>query len=268
MDTNPSSHRKLALVTGASSGIGLELAKVFAQHGFDVLMTAEDGGLDDAAQQVRALDVSATPVQVDLTTPDGVQQLYERIRSLGRPVDVIAINAGVGVGGPFAETDLERELDLIRLNVLSTVHLAKLALHDMVARNEGRVLFTSSIAADMPAPFEAVYGASKAFVQSFAEALRNELKNTNITVTALQPGPTDTNFFRRADMEDTKVGAGKKDDPAKVARQAYDALMAGKDHIVAGSTKNKVEDTLAKLSPEKVAAQMHRKQSEPGSARE
>jgi short-subunit dehydrogenase len=138
----------------------------------------------------------------------------------------------------------------------------------MTARNEGRILFTSSIAADMPAPFEAVYGASKAFVQSFAEAIRNELKDTKITVTALQPGATDTNFFRRADMEDTKVGAGKKDDPADVAREGFEALMAGKDHIVAGSMKNKVQDTLAKLSPEKAAAQMHRKHSEPGSARQ
>jgi len=105
---------QFAVVTGASSGIGLELAKVFAKHGFDVLMTAEDSGLDNAAQQVRALDVSATTVQTDLTKPDGVERLYERIRSLGRPVDIIAINAGVGVGGPFVETDLERELDLIR----------------------------------------------------------------------------------------------------------------------------------------------------------
>jgi uncharacterized protein len=184
----------------------------------------------------------------------------------GRPVDAIAINAGAGVGGPFPETDLERELNLIGLNVSSTVHLAKLVLRDMAARNEGRVLFTSSIAADMPAPFEAVYGASKAFVQSFAEALRNELKDTNIVITSLQPGPTETNFFHRAGLDDTRVGAGRKDDPAEVARQGFEALMRGKDHVVAGSVKNRVQDTLAKLSPAPAAAQMHRKQSEPGSA--
>jgi len=266
METTYSS--PFAVITGASSGIGLELAKVFAEHGYDVLLTAEDQGLEDAAQRVRAKDVSASTFRVDLASADGVQRLYDRIRAAGRPVDVIAINAGVGVGGPFVETDLENELNLIRLNVLSTVHLAKLVVRDMAARNEGRVLFTSSIAADMPAPFEAVYGASKAFVQSFSEALRNELKDTNITVTALQPGATETNFFRRAEMEDTKVGAGKKDDPAEVARDAYKALMAGKDHVVAGSVKNKVQDTLAKFASEKTSAQLHRKQSEPGSARE
>jgi uncharacterized protein len=268
MESSTTYSSPFAVITGASSGIGLELAKVFAEHGFDVLMAAEDEGLDDAAQRVRALDVSAATIQTDLATPEGVQRLYDRIKSTGRPVDAIAINAGVGVGGPFVDTDLDAELNLIKLNVVSTVHLAKLVLRDMVARNEGRVLFTSSIAADMPAPFEAVYGASKAFVQSFAQALRNELKDTNVTITALQPGATDTNFFRRADMEDTKVGSGKKDDPAEVARQGYEALMSGKDHIVAGSRKNKVQDTLAKFAPETTSAQLHRKQSEPGSASE
>jgi short-subunit dehydrogenase len=259
---------QFAVVTGASSGIGLELAKVFAEHGFDVLMAAEDAGLEDAAERVRALGTSAITVRVDLATPEGVERLYERIQSSGRAVDAIAINAGVGVGGPFLETDLDAELNLIRLNVVSTVHLAKLVLPDMARRGAGRVLFTSSIAADMPAPFEAVYGASKAFVQSFAEAVRNELKGTNVTVTSLQPGATDTNFFHRADMEDTKVGAGKKDDPEDVARQGFEALMAGKDHVVAGSMKNKVQDAMAKFGKETMSAQLHRKQSEPGSARE
>jgi short-subunit dehydrogenase len=262
-----SSSSEFAVVTGASSGIGLELAKVFAQHGFDVLMAAEDAGITAAADSVRALGARAESVRVDLSTKQGVETLYDRIRSSGRPVDALAINAGIGVGGPFLETDLEKELELINLNVVSTVHLAKLVLRDMAVRNEGRVLFTSSIAADMPAPFEAVYGASKAFVQSFAEAIRNELEDTNITVTSLQPGATDTNFFRRAEMEDTKVGAGKKDDPATVALQGFEALMKGKDHVVAGAAKNKVQDTIAKLAPEKTTAQMHRKLSEPGSAK-
>src|SRR3954468_18498035 len=148
---------------------------------------------------------------------------------MGRPVDAIALNAGVGVGGPFVDTDLEAELRLIALNVSSVVQLSKYMLRDMVSRGEGRILYTSSIAAEMPAPFEAVYGASKAFDLSFAEALRNEMKDTGVTVTALQPGPTDTNFFHRAGLDATKAGQDKKDDPAQVAQQGYDAMMAGKD---------------------------------------
>lgn len=259
---------QLAVVTGASSGIGLELAKVFARHGFDLLMAAEDAGIEDATNEVRDIGARAEAVRVDLATAEGVNTLYERIRASGRPVDAIAINAGVGVGGAFVENELEAELRLIDLNVVGVVRLAKLVLRDMTARNEGKVLFTSSIAADMPAPFLAVYGASKSFVQSFAEALHNELKDTNITVTALQPGPTDTHFFERAGMQDTKVATSKKDDPAVVAQQGFEALMKGKDHVVAGSKKNLVQDTLAKVAPETTSAQMHRKQSEPGSARE
>jgi uncharacterized protein len=256
----------LAVVTGASSGIGLELARVFAEHGYDLLVVAEDAGITQAADAVRAAGASVESVQADLATRDGVHRVVERLRALGRPVDAIALNAGVGVGGAFLETDLEAELNLINLNVVSVVHLTKHVLRDMVARGEGKILFTSSIAAEMPAPFLAVYGASKAFVQSFAEALRNEVKDTNITVTALQPGPTDTNFFARADMEDTKVAAGTKDDPAEVARQGFEALMKGKDHVVAGSMKNKVQSGLAQVLPETVTAEMHRKQTEPGSA--
>jgi uncharacterized protein len=188
------------------------------------------------------------------------------MKALGRPVDAIAINAGVGVGGPFIDTDLEAELRLINLNVVSVVRLSKYVLRDMISRGEGRVLYTSSIAADMPAPFEAVYGASKAFELSFAEAVRNELKDTGVTITVLQPGATETNFFRRAGMEDTKVGAGKKDDPAEVAKQGFEALMAGKDHIVAGSLKNKLQDAAAQVMPEPAKAAAHRKLSEPGSA--
>jgi len=265
-DSNDAGASQLAAVTGASSGIGLELARVFAKNGFDLFIIAEDAGIDAAADDLRATGARVDAIRADLATGQGVRDVYERMATLGRPIDVMAINAGVGVGGPFVENSLEEELNLINLNVVSTVVLAKLVLRDMVQRNHGRVLFTSSIAADMPAPFEAVYGASKAFIQSFAEAVRNELKDTNVTITALQPGATDTNFFHRAHMEDTKVGAGKKDDPADVARDAYDALMAGKDHVVAGSFKNKAQDTMAKFVPETTAAEQHRKESEPGSA--
>jgi uncharacterized protein len=183
-------------------------------------------------------------------------------------VDAIAINAGVGVGGDFARaTSLQAELDLINLNVTSSVHLAKRVVKDMVDRGQGRILFTSSIAATMPAPFEAVYGASKAFLLSFSEALGNELKGTGVTVTALMPGATETNFFHRAAMDDTKVGASQKDDPAEVARGGFEALMAGEDKVIAGSFKNKLQGGLgSRILPETVKAELHRKQAEPGSA--
>lgn len=202
-----------------------------------------------------------------MATYDGVEQLYAQIQSGGRPIDAIAINAGVGVGGDFTQqTDLKEELNLIHLNVVSTVHLAKRVLPDMTARGSGRVLFTASIAAIMPTPFEAVYGASKAFVLSFSESLRNELKDTGVSVTALMPGPTETEFFHRADMDDTSVGASKKDDPDDVAKQGFDALMAGKDKIIAGSLKTKIQGHTSEHLPDAVTATMHRKMSEPGSA--
>jgi len=187
--TSPST-KPFAVVTGASSGIGYELAKQFAQHGFDLLVAAEDAGIAEAARAFEGLGAGVESLQVDLATYDGVENLYAKIASSGRPVEAIALNAGVGVGGDFTRgTELRDELNLIALNVTSPVHLAKRVLKDMVARGQGRVLFTSSIAATMPAPFEAVYGASKAFLLSFAEALRNELKDTGVTVTALMPGP-------------------------------------------------------------------------------
>lgn len=206
-------------------------------------------------------------LQADLASYEGVEKLYERIRSSGRPLDAIAINAGVGISGDFARsTKLEDELNLIRLNVISPVHLSKLVLKDMVAMGRGRVLFTSSIAGAMPAPFEAVYGASKAFLTSSAQAVRNELKDSGVTITVLMPGATETEFFHRAGMDDTKLGQAKKDNAADVARQAFEALMAGKDHIVAGSAKNKVMATAGHVLPDSVMADLHRKQSEPGSA--
>jgi uncharacterized protein len=230
------------------------------------VIVAEDEGIESAADQLRSIGPMVEPVQADLATQDGVEELWNRVQEMGRPVDAIAINAGVGVGGPFLETDLDEEINLINLNVTGAVHLAKRVVQHMSERREGKILFTSSIAADMPAPFEAVYGASKAFLLSFSEALRNELKDTNITVTALQPGPTDTNFFDRAGMQDTKVGADKKDDPADVARDGFEALMAGKDKVVAGSFKDVVQSKMARVTPDTMTAEMHRKLSEPGSA--
>jgi short-subunit dehydrogenase len=259
----------LAVVTGASSGIGRELARQFAQNGFDLLITATGPEINTVARDLEGLGAAVTTTQADLATYEGVETLYQAIRADSRPVEAIALNAGVGAGGDFARnTDLQDELNLIQLNVVSTVHLAKRVLPDMVARGRGRVLFTSSIAALMPGTFQAVYNGSKAFVQSFAEALRNELKDTGVTITALQPGPTETHFFERANMQDTKVGASEKDDPETVARQGFEALMAGKDHVIAGSFKTKVQGAMAKILPNTANAEQHRKMAEPGSAKQ
>ncbi len=258
--------RQVAVVTGASDGIGYELARKFAENGFDLVVCAEDPGIAEAGQAFEQLGARVARVQADLATAEGVEKLWAQVKALGRPVDAVAINAGIGVNGAFAETDLAAELRLLNLNVVGAVHLAKRVVQEMAPRRSGRILFTSSIAGLMPAPFEAIYGASKAFLLSFSEALRNELKDAGVTVTALLPGPTDTDFFRRADMEDTKVGAGKKDDPADVAADAYEALMAGKEKVVAGSFKNKAQAAAARVLPDSAVAELHRKQGEPGSA--
>lgn len=259
-DTKP-----LAVVTGASSGIGFELAKQFAENGFDLLVNAEDAGLGAAAEQLRAIGADVQSVQVDLSTYEGVEELYVGIVSTARPISAVALNAGVGQGGAFVDTDLADELRIIDLNITSTVHLAKRLLRDMVARDEGRVLITSSIASTMPGSFQAIYNASKSFLQSFAEALQNELKDTDITITSLMPGPTETNFFHRAGMDDTKVGQGSKDDPAQVAKQGFDALMAGKERIVGGSVTTKAQEAANKVLPDKLKAAAHRQMAEPGS---
>lgn len=255
----------LAVVTGASSGIGFELAKQLAERGFDLLINAEDVAITAAADVLRESGAEVQAVQADLRTYEGVEQLYAAITAADRPLNVAALNAGVGQGGPFVETDLADELAIIELNVTSTVHLAKRVLQDMVARDEGRVLITSSIASTMPGSFQAVYNASKSFLQSFTLALQNELKDTNVVLTSLMPGPTETRFFRRADMEDTNVGQSSKDDPADVARQGLDALFDGEDKVVAASLKTKAQGLVNKVLPDQLKAAAHRKMAEPGS---
>jgi uncharacterized protein len=258
--------RPLALVTGASSGIGFELARRFAEAGFDLVVNAEDAAIDTAAAQLRGSGTAVSAFRADLRTADGVQALHAAVQATGRPLAAAALNAGVGHGGPFVENDLDAELAIIDLNVTSTVRLAKLVLRDMVARDEGRVLFTSSIASTMPGSFQAVYNASKSFVQSFAEALVEELADTGVTVTSLMPGPTDTEFFERAEMLDTRVGAGSKDDPAQVARQGFEALMAGEQKVVAGSLSTKAQGMANSVLPDRLKSKAHRKMAEPGSA--
>lgn len=258
--------RPFAVVTGASNGIGLELAKQFAQNGFDLLISAEGDNLPRAKHLLETLGATVQSVPADLATHEGVETLADAIKAAGRGVDAVCFNAGVGVGGDFVrQTDLHKELSMINLNVVSTVHLAKHVLPDMVERGRGQALFTASIAGTMPTPFEAVYGATKAFVLSFAESLRNELKDTGVTVTALLPGATETDFFHRAGMDDTKVGTDKKDSAEDVAKQGFDALMAGKEKVVAGSLKTKLMGLANDVLPESVKAAQHRKLSEPGS---
>lgn len=260
--------RPLAVVTGASSGIGLELAKQFADSGFDLIINAEDDELQAAAAELQSTGAAVHAVQADLRNYDGVEKLYAEILATGRPVEAAALNAGVGQGGPFVQTDLADELLIIQLNCASTVHLAKRLLKDMQARNSGKVLFTSSIASTMPGSFQAVYNASKSFVQSFAEALQNELKDTEITITSLMPGPTETEFFDRADMaDDTAVGTSKKDSPAQVAKQGFEALMSGRGKIVAGSLKTKASGIANKVTPDKAKAAMHRMMAKPGTGK-
>lgn len=256
---------KLALVTGASSGIGLSLAKELASRGYDLVICSAGGRLAEAAATIRSLGAEVVPITADLSAREGIELLWGKVAALGRPVDVACINAGVGVGGQFWETDLDEELKMVELNCTGTVHLAKCIVRHMRQLNAGKILFTSSIAGEMVAPREAVYAATKAFVLSFAHSLRYELRDTDIGVTALQPGPTDTDFFHRAGMDDTQVGSeGKKQSqPDDVAKDGLDALFAGKDHVYSHSATTKMEGAIANLVPGSVKASMHEKMAKP-----
>jgi uncharacterized protein len=253
--------RPLALVTGASSGIGRELAVELAARDYDLVLAAEDGDLSTVGEGASRSGASVVTVTADLATDAGVQKLVGEVEGIGRPVDVLCLNAGVGNAGPFIETPLEDDLRLIALNIDHVVHTAKRLLPGMVQRGQGRVLITSSIAALMPGPWYATYAASKAFLQSFAEAIRYELKDTGVTVTALLPGPTDTDFFDRANLDGTVADEGPKDDPAEVARDGVEAMLDGKDQVVAGSWRNKVQAVLSKGGPDSLKAAMHAQQT-------
>lgn len=255
--------KPFAVVTGASSGIGRELAALFAENGYDLLICAEDAGIETAAEELRGSGAEVVAVRRDLRSSQAVEALYTAVVASGRPVAAAAVNAGVGRGGAFVDTPLSDLQEVVDLNVASTMHLTYRLLGDMVARNEGRLLLTSSIASTQPGSFQAVYNASKSFVQSLAEALQNELKDTEVTITSLMPGPTETNFFHRAEMDNTSIGQSKKDDPAAVARQGFDALMAGEDRVVAASVRTKLQEAASKVLPDKVKAEVHRKLAEP-----
>ena len=261
-----SDQRPLAVVTGASSGIGLELAKQFAAHDFDLIVAAEDDELETAATGLSAGGADVTAVQADLATEAGVARLHGRIQEAGRPVAALALNAGIGAGGgSFLEVPIAKHLQLIDLNVRGTVHLAHLVLSDMVARGDGRVLITSSIASTQPGAYQSTYNASKSFDQAFALAIREELKDTGVTVTSLMPGPTDTEFFERADLEDTKLGTSTKDDPADVARDGFEAMMNGDERVVSASLMTKAQGRAGRFLPDAVKAALHGNMAEPGS---
>lgn len=260
--------RPLAVITGGSSGIGLALAHEFAAAGHDLVIGGQDEGkLARASAELTAEGGKVWTIAADLTRPEEVERFHREAAAHG-PISVFCANAGVGMGGgDFTETDLHGELRLIDLNVRSQVHLTKLILPEMAARGEGRILFTASIASFMPGPFESVYSASKAFIHSFAEALRNEWADRGIVVSAFMPGPTDTNFFHRAGMDDTPAGEGKKDDPAQVARQAFKALMADRHHTFTGSFTTRAQGALTSLLPPPAQTSIHRGMTEPNARR-
>jgi len=257
--------RPLALVTGASSGIGRELAKEAANHGYDLLIAADQPEIEAAATELRALNVNVDALQVDLSTTEGVDRLLAALR--GREVEALFANAGIGLGHAFLDQEFEKVRKVVDTNVTGTIYLVQKVGQAMRARNAGRILITGSIAGFMPGSFQAVYNGTKAFLNSFSWAIRNELKETKITVTCLMPGVTETEFFERGELMDTSVGQSKKDDPAEVAKTGFEALMRGDGDVVYG-LKNKLQSAMANVLPAAVTAQMHRGMAEPGSGKE
>jgi uncharacterized protein len=260
-------NRKFAVITGASSGIGYALAEQCVQNGFDVLITAESDAIRQAAERLETSGALVYDAREDLSTPEGVERIYQRIVDTGRAVDALMLNAGVGLGGAFLDTSLESELRMIALNCGHTVHLAKRVISDMVANHAGRVLITGSMVSTAPSPFQAVYGATKAFLFSFGEAIREELAASGVTVTVLQPGATETEFFERAGMQDTGVGSSEKDSAWQVAKAGFEAMLAGRASVLAGSFKSKLQGALHEVLPEPLKARQIAKQSKPGSGK-
>lgn len=255
--------RPLALVTGASSGIGYELAKHAIHHGYDLIIAADEASIAEAKQAFEGLGAQVDALQVDLSTTDGVDQLIELVGD--RQLDAICANAGHGLGHGFLDESFDDVQHLIGTNVTGTLYLLHSLAPAMVARGSGKILLTGSIAGLIPGAFSAAYNGSKAFIDSFSFALRNELKDTGVTVTCLMPGPVDTQFFTRAGMDDTKVGqSDKKADPADVAKIGFDAMLKGEGDVIAG-LKNKIQGAMAAVTPQSMLAEQHRKMAEPGS---
>ena len=256
--------KKLAVVTGASTGIGFELAKLAGEDGYDLLIVADEPLIEGAAEDLRRTGAEVQAVEADLATFEGVDTLLAAAK--GRPIDVLCANAGAGTGGAFLDQQVADWRHSLDTNVTGTVYLLQKVLAQMVARSEGKILVTGSIAGYIPGSFNAVYNATKAFIDNFTDALRDELKDhPGVTLTTLKPGATDTLFFQRAGMEDTKVGQDdSKADPAKVAKDGWTAMLKGSDAITSGFT-NKLQVMAAGVVPASVLAHQHRKMAEPGS---
>jgi len=255
-----------SVITGASSGIGLELARVAAEHGSDLLIVSDGPDIEAVASELmRETGVNVEPLMVDLATREGVDALYAKLQELGRPVDALFANAGRGLGHGFLDQDFNEVERVINTNIIGTIYLLHKVMGDMRRQGWGRVLITGSIAGLMPGTYQAAYNATKAFIDSFAYALRQEVKDDGLTVTVLMPGPTDTDFFETADLLDTKVGAGKKDDPRMVAKAGYDAMMRGDGHEVSGFA-NKLQAMMTRVLGDEQLAKMHEGMAKPGSA--
>lgn len=254
----------LALVTGASTGIGFALAKLAAQAGYDLVVAADEPQIEDAAEKLRAAGAAVVAVETDLATCEGIERT---LAAADRPLAVVCANAGTGTGGAFvsqAERDWRHTIDT---NVTGTVYLLQRVLRNMIARGEGRVLVTGSIAGYVPGSFNAVYNASKAFIDNFTDALREELRDhPRVTLTTLKPGATDTAFFARAGMLDTRLGRSRaKADPADVAKDGWEAMLAGRGAVTSGWL-NKLQVAAAGVAPAAAMARIHRRLAEPGSA--
>ena len=256
---------ELAVVTGASTGIGLELAKCCARHGYELVIAADEPAIADAARQIEALGAPVQAVEADLSTIEGNDKLIAAIA--GRPVAALLANAGRGLGRAFLEQDFGDVRKVVDTNITGTLYLVQKVAREMTGVRRGRVLITGSIAGFMPGTFQAVYNGTKAFLDSFAFALRHEIAGTGVTVTCLMPGATETEFFERADMTDTKVGTDKKADPADVARVGFEAMLSGEGDVVAG-WQNKLQAAIAHIMPAGVTAEMHRRMAQPGTARQ
>lgn len=256
--------RQFAVVTGASSGIGLELARLCVSNGFDILICADDPKIMEVASSLRHANAAVDGVQADLSGPEGVDALYAAIGN--RRVDALLANAGRGLGRGFLDQDPAEWRRVVDTNIVGTLLLLQKVGRLMRDARSGRILITGSIAGFLPGTYQAVYNASKAFLDSFSFALRHELKDSGVSVTCLMPGVTETDFFETADMMDTKVGRAKKDDPAMVAKAGFDAMMAGKGDVVAG-WHNKLQAAIAHVAPADLLAKMHGKMAGPQSAK-
>ena len=260
-------NEKYALITGATSGIGYELAKLFAEDGYNLVIVArgETGDLEKTASDLQnQYGIEVITLAKDLFKRENAFAVYEEVKAKGIEIDILVNDAGQGQYGLFTETDINRELDIVQLNIGSLIILTKQFLKDMVSRGEGKILNLSSIAGKTPGPWQSVYHGTKAFVHSFTEAIRNENKDSGVTITALLPGVTDTDFFNKADMLDSKIvqDKSKMADPAEVAKDGYIALMQEDDKVVSGF-KNKMQVAMAAVTPDSTVAENMNQQQKP-----